>query len=595
MIDNLAKSRRLSFHSSASVSEGDSSEHGSGRLRSLSGASAEIDLDHINRSLEHVNNYSKRRLTEKLPPVLMYEITSDGESCYKSITLRELLNDVNEEAAGIDRRHTRKPETKRSASAPPLQQDSKPDDEHPPAKKAEHQRRPSGTQPSPALSAAAAAAFEPIAVPPRRSSVQPLAATKSLYEMKYTSGNPSPAIGIGIGIGAERPPSPTPMEQEPAIEVSYDATGSLRLRDLRRLDFQFNPNEERSVLIRRHAVLFAMDPIRAVVMSNRLILIVPDGADSLLSILDQYMKEWVNPKDSPEHPPLHHHPDGTKSDFMPTPRSVGEVITVDKHSTGSNSNLINMGKLLGLIGGSRTATPAPGAGAGANVASGATSAPNSPNAGAATGTANAGTATAGTATAGTGGGATAGAGATANAGAKDEPKEPEPRRERTDYEQRQLANASTVSQNLPFEMHAVEALLTTVMALETLEYNKVYSQVQIILNYFRSGMQRFACVRSTPRHHLLLTVVTPGSKKTAGIRSVGVVVVLLLTYLIATASGSLLPIEVQEKMRNRKNDLSVMMRRIISARQALTVLTEDDEQMALMNLSVLRHKPALYQ
>jgi hypothetical protein len=52
---------------------------------------------------------------------------------------------------------------------------------------------------------------------------------------------------------------------------------------------------------------------------------------------------------------------------------------------------------------------------------------------------------------------------------------------------------------------------------------------------------------------------------------------------------------VQEKMRNRKNDLSVMMRRIISARQALTVLTEDDEQMALMNLSVLRNKPALYQ
>ena len=43
---------------------------------------------------------------------------------------------------------------------------------------------------------------------------------------------------------------------------SYDATGALRLRDLRRLDFQFNPNEERSVLIRRHAVLFAVVRIR---------------------------------------------------------------------------------------------------------------------------------------------------------------------------------------------------------------------------------------------------------------------------------------------------------------------------------------------
>jgi hypothetical protein len=72
-------------------------------------------------------------------------------------------------------------------------------------------------------------------------------------------------------------------------------------------------------------------------------------------------------------------------------------------------------------------------------------------------------------------------------------------------------------------------------------------------------------------------------------------VVMLMTHPVARAAGSLLPIEVQEKMRNRKNDLSVMMRRIISARQALTVLTEDDEQMALMNLSVLRNKPALYQ
>jgi hypothetical protein len=48
-------------------------------------------------------------------------------------------------------------------------------------------------------------------------------------------------------------------------------------------------------------------------------------------------------------------------------------------------------------------------------------------------------------------------------------------------------------------------------------------------------------------------------------------------------------------MRNRKNDLSVMMRRISSARSTINVLTEDDEEMALMNLSVLRDKPTLYQ
>lgn len=44
----------------------------------------------------------------------------------------------------------------------------------------------------------------------------------------------------------------------PASESTYEATGTIRMRDLRRLDFTFNPNEERSVLIRRHVVLFAM-------------------------------------------------------------------------------------------------------------------------------------------------------------------------------------------------------------------------------------------------------------------------------------------------------------------------------------------------
>ncbi len=104
-----------------------------------------------------------------------------------------------------------------------------------------------------------------------------------------------------------------------------------------------------------------------------------------------------------------------------------------------------------------------------------------------------------------------------------------------------------------------------------------------------------------------------------------------------------MPIEIQEKMRNRKNDLSVMMRRISSARYKCTLrvlrfemhrvlltrlvacnvgsvtslllltfffslltfffsirhtineLTEDDEEMALMNLTALKTKPSLYQ
>lgn len=44
-----------------------------------------------------------------------------------------------------------------------------------------------------------------------------------------------------------------------ATQFSIDTFVSLlKLRDLRRLDFNFNPNEEKSFLIRRHVVLFAM-------------------------------------------------------------------------------------------------------------------------------------------------------------------------------------------------------------------------------------------------------------------------------------------------------------------------------------------------
>lgn len=41
-------------------------------------------------------------------------------------------------------------------------------------------------------------------------------------------------------------------------DCNMESVGELRLRDLRRLDFQFNPNEERALLVRRHVVLFAM-------------------------------------------------------------------------------------------------------------------------------------------------------------------------------------------------------------------------------------------------------------------------------------------------------------------------------------------------
>ncbi len=70
----------------------------------------------------------------------------------------------------------------------------------------------------------------------------------------------------------------------------YNTGSELSLRDLHRLDYLFNLNEEKSLLVRRHAVLFAMDPVRAVVMSNRLLILAPEDNDPLIDLIDQYMK-----------------------------------------------------------------------------------------------------------------------------------------------------------------------------------------------------------------------------------------------------------------------------------------------------------------
>lgn len=225
-------------------------------------------------------------------------------------------------------------------------------------------------------------------------------------------------------------------------------------------------------------------------MANRVILIVPDGADSLLNLLDQYMQEWVSanmaqttPLEA-NTPPSEAQQDAHRSD----PANVPAVARAAENESGSStpSGVSNMlapslqavNDLLRKL---------------------------------------------------------------STIGAQDAAEHAQP----TSFAAMEHKHRALNTQDLPFEMHAIEALLTTVMALETQEFNRVNAQVQVILGYFRSG--------------------------------------------------SLLPIEVQEKMRNRKNELLVMQRRISSARNAVHELTEDDEDMALMSLSVLRAKPSLYR
>lgn len=76
-------------------------------------------------------------------------------------------------------------------------------------------------------------------------------------------------------------------------EGKRDMVSNLQQRDLRRLDFAHNVCEEPILIVRKHAVLIALDPLRAIIMSDRIILIVPDGADTLIQLLQEHMKAWI--------------------------------------------------------------------------------------------------------------------------------------------------------------------------------------------------------------------------------------------------------------------------------------------------------------
>jgi len=70
--------------------------------------------------------------------------------------------------------------------------------------------------------------------------------------------------------------------------------GYLHPRDMRRLVTPFSASNEPALIVRRHVMLLNVDPLRAIVLRDRLLVLVPDGADSILQTLSTRMKEGYN-------------------------------------------------------------------------------------------------------------------------------------------------------------------------------------------------------------------------------------------------------------------------------------------------------------
>ena len=77
---------------------------------------------------------------------------------------------------------------------------------------------------------------------------------------------------------------------EPHVTYRERLGGYLHPRDMRRLVTPFSTSNEPELIVRRHVMLLNYDPLRAIILRDRLLVLVPDGADSLLTHLEQRVR-----------------------------------------------------------------------------------------------------------------------------------------------------------------------------------------------------------------------------------------------------------------------------------------------------------------
>lgn len=100
---------------------------------------------------------------------------------------------------------------------------------------------------------------------------------------------------------------PEPRKQQAALGTkpkrrSYtDAkrralVGTLRARDIRLLDNSFSNSLNPSIVVRRHAVLINLPPLKSLIVYDRCFVLVPDGADSILKPLMERLRRKALPE-----------------------------------------------------------------------------------------------------------------------------------------------------------------------------------------------------------------------------------------------------------------------------------------------------------
>ena len=282
--------------------------------------------------------------------------------------------------------------------------------------------------------------------------------------------------------------------------------GYLQYRDIRRLEYGFNPHEEPSILIRRHAIVFSFTPMRAVIMHDKLLFIVPyglPGADSLLRVLENHMTDWANWNTNRTSAPSQGQ--GPVGQGAPSTTDSTNFANLTTSAVGGSSmqHVSTLRESIKSAISSISTPPIPGYAAANNTNS-------------------------------------------TYAGNSRMPSTANPLLRVPSTNTAAFMNTSPlpVIDSSPFECQAYEALLATVIALQTRELDILSNEVSKILFYFRNR--------------------------------------------------SIMSIEVQENIRIVKNKLSALGAKVISYKRAIVEILEDDNDLTYLNLSALKKNPDMY-
>jgi hypothetical protein len=95
-----------------------------------------------------------------------------------------------------------------------------------------------------------------------------------------------------LGVGGMTNPTNVNDTNAATTNVTYrERLGSyLNFRDVRKVVTPFSASNEPEIIVRRHVCLINFDPLRAIILRDRLLIVVPDGADSILVELEKRVR-----------------------------------------------------------------------------------------------------------------------------------------------------------------------------------------------------------------------------------------------------------------------------------------------------------------